>query len=47
MNENYFTNLKYWQKLTGEKPENMSVIYGGDTNFKNLKWKLYFLEKVN
>ncbi len=44
MNEYYFTNLKYWQKLTGEKPENMSVIYGGDTNLKTssgnyISWK--------
>ena len=34
MNENYFTNLKYWQKLTGEKAGNMNVIYGGDTMLK-------------
>lgn len=44
MNENYFTNLKYWQKLTGEKPENMNVIYGGVTNLKTsignyISWK--------
>jgi len=44
MNENYFTNLKYWQKLTGEKPENLNVIYGGDTNLKTssgnyISWK--------
>ncbi len=34
MNDNFFANLKYWQKLTGEKPENLNVIYGGDTNLK-------------
>jgi len=34
MNENYFTNLKYWQKLTGEKAENLNVIYGGETSLK-------------
>lgn len=32
MNENYFTNLKYWQKISGEKSENLNVIYGGDTD---------------
>ena len=34
MNESYFTNLKYWQRLTGEKAGNMNVIYGGDTMLK-------------
>jgi predicted AAA+ superfamily ATPase len=32
MNDNYFTNLKYWQKISGEKSENLNVIYGGDTD---------------
>jgi uncharacterized protein len=32
MNDNYFTNLKYWQKLVDEKAENLNVIYGGDTD---------------
>lgn len=44
MNENYFTNLKYWQKLTGEEPENLNVIFGGDTSLKTsngnyISWK--------
>lgn len=49
MNESYFTNLKYWQKLTGEKADNMNVIYGGDTMLKTsngnyIPWnKLYDL----
>lgn len=30
MNDSYFANLKYWQKLTDEKAENLNVIYGGD-----------------
>ncbi|MCF8225061.1 MAG: ATP-binding protein [Bacteroidales bacterium] len=44
MNENYFTNLKYWQKLSDEKVENLNVIYGGDTSLKTsngnyISWK--------
>lgn len=34
MSANYFANLKYWQKLSGEKPENLNVIYGGDVELK-------------
>ena len=32
MNDSYFSNLKYWQKLTGEESKNLNVIYGGDIN---------------
>ncbi len=44
MNESYFTNLKYWQKVSGDKSENMKVIYGGDTNLNTalgnyISWK--------
>lgn len=44
MNDNYFTNLKYWQKLSGEKAENLNVIYGGDTDLNTssgnyISWK--------
>ena len=44
MNDNYFTNLRYWQKLSGEKPENLNVIYGGDKDLKTssgnyISWK--------
>jgi hypothetical protein len=44
MSESYFSNLKYWQKLTGEDSENLNVIYGGDTDFKTsagnfISWK--------
>jgi hypothetical protein len=44
MNDNYFTNLKYWQKLSGEKPGNLNVIYGGDTSLRTssgnfISWK--------
>lgn len=37
MNESYFTNLKYWQKLSGEVAANTNVIYGGDTSLKTSK----------
>ena len=44
MNDNYFDNLKYWQKISGEKDENLNVIYGGDLSFKTsygnyISWK--------
>ncbi len=44
MNDNYFTNLKYWQKLSGEKPGKLNVIYGGDTSLRTssgnfITWK--------
>lgn len=44
MNDNYFANLKYWQKITGEKTENLNVVYGGDTNLitsngRYISWK--------
>ena len=34
MNDSYFTNLKYWQKITDEKSEYLNVIYGGNTDLK-------------
>jgi hypothetical protein len=34
MNENYFTNLKYWKKLSGFQTQNLNIIYGGDTMLK-------------
>lgn len=37
MNDSYFANLKYWQKITGEKHENLYVIYGGDTDLRTSK----------
>ena len=37
MNDSYFTNLKYWQKITDEKSENLNVIYGGNTDLKTSK----------
>jgi len=50
MNESYFSNLKYWQKLTGCLPENMNVIYGGDMDLSTasgnyISWKS--IRKVN
>ena len=41
MNDNYFTNLKYWQKITGAKDENLNVIYGGDTSLKTSYGKYF------
>jgi predicted AAA+ superfamily ATPase len=32
MNDSYFTNLKYWQKVSGDLSGELNVIYGGDTN---------------
>lgn len=32
MNNSYFTNLKYWQKVSGDKTGPFYVIYGGETN---------------
>lgn len=51
MSDNYFTNLKYWQKLTGEKSENLNVIYGGDTDLKTssgnfISWKSMHKHKI-
>ena len=37
MQENYFSNLRYWQKLTGEESHNLNVIYGGANNLKTSK----------
>jgi predicted AAA+ superfamily ATPase len=34
MNDSYFSNLKYWQKVTEDVSGVMNVIYGGDTNLK-------------
>ncbi len=44
LQENYFSNLKYWQKLTGENTENLNVIYGGNKDYKTsngnyISWK--------
>ena len=34
MNESYFTNLKYWRKVSGDITGPLNVIYGGETNLK-------------
>ena len=36
----YFQNLQYWQNLSGGKPENCAVVYGGDTSFHTSFGKL-------
>jgi uncharacterized protein len=33
-NSSYFDHLLYWQKLSGERSENLHVIYGGDEDLK-------------
>lgn len=47
MNENYFTNLKYWKKLTGQKAGDMNVIYGGDTMLKTSSGNYISWKKLN
>jgi len=37
MQDSYFSNLKYWQKITDEKSENLNIIYGGNTDLKTSK----------
>ena len=32
LQESYFQNLNYWQKISGEEANNLKVIYGGDSN---------------
>ncbi|MFV0268403.1 MAG: ATP-binding protein [Draconibacterium sp.] len=44
MNDEHFSNLKYWQKLSGAEPEKLNVIFGGESNFKTsagnyISWK--------
>lgn len=33
-NASFFQNLNYWKKLSGDSPQNMHVIYGGNENLK-------------
>ena len=37
MQDNHFSNLNYWRKLTGEVTEDVHVIYGGENNFETSK----------
>jgi hypothetical protein len=46
LNDNYFTNLKYWQKISGEKPENLNVIYGGETSLRTIAGNFISWEKL-
>jgi uncharacterized protein len=34
MNDSYFSNLNYWKKITGEKSQNLNIIYGGEANLR-------------
>jgi hypothetical protein len=33
-NSSYFSNLQYWQQLTDEVADNLTVVYGGDDDLK-------------
>lgn len=44
MNNQHFSNLRYWQNISGESTHNLNVIFGGDTNYKTadgnyISWK--------
>lgn len=39
-NMNYFHNISSWQKISGVRPENCAVVYGGDTSFQTSLGKL-------
>jgi len=44
MQDSYFSNLRYWQNLTGESIDNLNVIYGGNRSLKSsignyISWK--------
>lgn len=44
MNHQHFSNLRYWQNLSGESTDNLNVIFGGDANCKTadgnyISWK--------
>jgi len=44
MNHQYFSNLRYWQNLSGESTDKLNVIFGGDANCKTadgnyISWK--------
>lgn len=34
MNDSFFSNLMYWEKVTGDVSGGLNVIYGGDTSLK-------------
>ncbi len=39
-NTSYFDNLRYWQKLSGAKPEQCAVVYGGEQSFNTSDGRL-------
>ncbi len=38
---NYFKNLKYWNKLSGNSEENSFIVYGGTSNLKTSNGELF------
>jgi predicted AAA+ superfamily ATPase len=39
-NTSFFSNLKYWQSLSGALPENCAVLYGGEQSFNTSNGRL-------
>ncbi len=39
-NPSFFQNLVFWQKLSGEKPANCQVVFGGDNNLNTSNGRL-------
>ena len=44
---NYFYNIDYWNKLSGNAPENSVVIYGGDRSFQTKRGRLVSWKETN
>lgn len=47
LRKEYFRNLTYWQKLSGEKPQNSYVIYGGEENHTTKNGKFISWQNMN
>ncbi|MFO7790458.1 MAG: ATP-binding protein [Bacteroidales bacterium] len=47
LRKEYFRNLTYWQKLSGEKPQNSYVIYGGEENHTTQNGKFISWQNMN
>jgi len=47
LRKEYFKNLTYWQKLSGEKPQNSYVIYGGEENHSTQNGKFISWKNIN
>lgn len=47
MNEDFFKNLVFWQKITGSAKDDIMVIYGGDRDFETRHGKLEAWNNLN